>query len=104
MSIIFVFLDGVGLAPAGPDNPLTDADTSALRALLGGPLTIEQARARLAKSTKDEGPRTKDPALRPLSFVLRPDGRQVLFKAIDATLGVAGLPQSGTGQTTLLAG
>ena len=27
MSIIFVFLDGVGLAPAGPDNPLTDADT-----------------------------------------------------------------------------
>jgi 2,3-bisphosphoglycerate-independent phosphoglycerate mutase len=104
MSIIFVFLDGVGLAPAGPDNPLADADTPALRALLGGPLTIEQARARQAKSTKDEGPGAKDPALRPLSFVLRPDSRQVLFKAIDATLGVAGLPQSGTGHTTLLAG
>jgi hypothetical protein len=28
----------------------------------------------------------------------------VLFKAIDATLGVEGLPQSGTGQTALLAG
>jgi len=28
----------------------------------------------------------------------------VLFKAIDATLGVDGLPQSGTGQTALLAG
>ncbi|MDQ2998229.1 MAG: aminotransferase class I/II-fold pyridoxal phosphate-dependent enzyme, partial [Chloroflexota bacterium] len=28
----------------------------------------------------------------------------MLFKAIDATLGVDGLPQSGTGQTALLAG
>src|SRR5215207_6275980 len=28
----------------------------------------------------------------------------LLFKAIDATLGVDGLPQSGTGQTALLAG
>jgi len=40
MSLIFIFLDGVGLAPAGPDNPLASADTPSLRALLGGPLTI----------------------------------------------------------------
>jgi len=44
MSLIFIFFDGVGLAPAGPDNPLASADTPSLRALLGGPLTIEQAR------------------------------------------------------------
>jgi 2,3-bisphosphoglycerate-independent phosphoglycerate mutase len=76
MSIIFLFLDGVGLAPAGPDNPLAQADTPALHALLGGPLTAERAHG---------------------SGVL-------LLKGIDATLGVAGLPQSGTGQTALLAG
>jgi 2,3-bisphosphoglycerate-independent phosphoglycerate mutase len=76
MSIIFIFIDGVGLAPAGPDNPLTEANTPALRALLGGPMTIERVR--------------RDDAF--------------LLKAIDATLGVTGLPQSGTGQTALLAG
>jgi hypothetical protein len=76
MSIIFVFLDGVGLAPAGSDNPLVAADMPELCALLGGPLTAERAQAR--------------------------DG--LLLKGIDATLGVPGLPQSGTGQTALLAG
>ena len=44
MSLLFVFLDGVGLAPASPDNPLASAPTPALRGLLGGPLTIEQVR------------------------------------------------------------
>lgn len=76
MSNIFLFLDGVGLAPAGPDNPLARADTPALHALLGGPLTAERAQS----------------------------GGRLLLKGIDATLGVAGLPQSGTGQTALLAG
>src|SRR5919108_1918324 len=76
MSIIFIFLDGIGLAPAGPDNPLTEADTPALHALLGGPLTAEGTQARAG----------------------------LLLKGIDATLGVPGLPQSGTGQTALLAG
>ena len=71
-----MFLDGVGLAEAGPDNPLADAPTPTLRALLGGPLTLEQVQQ-------------------------RPD---LLLRPIDATLGVAGLPQSGTGHTALLAG
>jgi 2,3-bisphosphoglycerate-independent phosphoglycerate mutase len=99
MSLIFVFLDGVGLAPAGPDNPLTSADTPSLRALLGGPLTIEQVRdwglgTRDWKS--DSLPQSPIPSSQPPA--------QVLFKAIDATMGVDGLPQSGTGQTALLAG
>jgi 2,3-bisphosphoglycerate-independent phosphoglycerate mutase len=89
MSLIFVFIDGVGLAPAGTDNPLTDADTPVLRALLRGPLTIELAH-----------PGTGDWRL--VANLQSPV--QVLFKAIDATLGVAGLPQSGTGHTALLAG
>jgi 2,3-bisphosphoglycerate-independent phosphoglycerate mutase len=76
MSIIFLFLDGVGLAPATPDNPLAHADTPTLHGLLGGPLTAERVQA----------------------------GDTLLLKGIDATLGVEGLPQSGTGQTALLAG
>jgi 2,3-bisphosphoglycerate-independent phosphoglycerate mutase len=76
MSIIFVFLDGVGLAPVGPDNPLTHAQMPTLQALLGGPLTIEQSCLRSG----------------------------LLLKSIDATLDVPGLPQSGTGQIALFAG
>jgi 2,3-bisphosphoglycerate-independent phosphoglycerate mutase len=97
MSLIFIFIDGVGLAPAGHDNPLTDADTPALRALLGGPLTIEQVRP---PRIEDGGWKIEDRSYPP-SSILHP---QILLKAIDATLGVAGLPQSGTGQTALLAG
>lgn len=76
MSVLFLFLDGVGLAPAGTDNPLTDAPMPAVRTLLGGPLTIEQAQQRMG----------------------------LLLAPIDATLGVPGLPQSGTGQTALFGG
>ena len=88
MSLIFIFIDGVGLAPAGPDNPLTGADTPALRSLLGGPLTSEARGLRLEASGQS-------PASSP---------QPLLFKPIDATLGVPGLPQSGTGHTALLAG
>jgi 2,3-bisphosphoglycerate-independent phosphoglycerate mutase len=76
MPILFVFLDGVGLAPSGPHNPLAAAPTPRLRALLGGPLTVEQVQ------------RSPDLLLHP----------------IDAALGVEGLPQSGTGHVALLAG
>jgi 2,3-bisphosphoglycerate-independent phosphoglycerate mutase len=99
MSLIFIFLDGVGLAPAGSDNPLASADTPCLRALLGGQLTIEQARG----WEMGDGGWESDPPAHPLSSIPHPP-KQVLFKAIDATLGVDGLPQSGTGQTALLAG
>jgi 2,3-bisphosphoglycerate-independent phosphoglycerate mutase len=76
MSIIYCFLDGIGLAPQGPDNPFTVATMPQLAALLGGPLTLEALQAT---------PR-------------------LLLKPIDATLGVDGLPQSGTGHTALLGG
>lgn len=76
MAIFFVFLDGVGLAPATPSNPLATAPTPHLRALLGAPLTSEAAQER--------------PGL--------------LLRPIDAALGIDGLPQSGTGHIALLAG
>jgi hypothetical protein len=76
MSVIFIFLDGLGLAPAGPDNPLSTVATPALLKLLGGPLTCESIQAR----------------------------DDLLLAPIDATLGAPGLPQSGTGHVALLAG
>lgn len=82
MAILFVFLDGVGLAPAGADNPLATAPMPFLQALLGGPLVLETAQM---------WQHAKPPSA-------------LVFTAIDATLGVEGLPQSGTGQTALLAG
>lgn len=76
MSVLFLFVDGVGLAPAGRDNPLSDAPTPAIHTLLNGALTIEHV---CVSATT----------------VLLP---------LDATMGIEGLPQSGTGQTALLAG
>ncbi len=74
--LLFLFVDGVGLAPAGPSNPLADHATPTLEDLLGGPLTLEQVGI----------------------------GPERTLAALDACLGVEGLPQSATGQTTLFTG
>lgn len=74
--LLLLFVDGVGLAPASDDNPLATTPAPALAALLGGPLTVER--------------------------VQRRDG--LLLAAVDARLGVDGLPQSATGQTALFTG
>jgi hypothetical protein len=79
-SVIFVFLDGVGLGPAAESNPFWSADTPTLRRLLGGPLV--------------DGVQVNG----------REAGTRVICRGIDATLGVPGLPQSGTGQTALFTG
>jgi 2,3-bisphosphoglycerate-independent phosphoglycerate mutase len=76
MSLIVVMIDGLGLAPTGPHNPLSTEPLPRLAALLGGPLTSERVQHR--------------PGL-----TLQP---------IDATFGVPGLPQSGTGHTALVGG
>ena len=80
---ILVFLDGVGIGAGDPAyNPFAAARLPRLQALLGGRL--------------------------PITEHLDADGRIVAERAVlaaaDATLGVEGLPQSGTGQTTLLTG
>lgn len=76
---LIVFLDGVGLGPDAPEiNPFVHARLPALCGLLDG-----------RRPVLEGGPlQTARASLMPL----------------DATLGVPGLPQSGTGQTTLLTG
>lgn len=76
--LLFVFLDGVGLGPASDANPFSSGHRRALQTLSG-----EQAWTAS------------------LTAVNTPDH---LVRSIDATLGVDGLPQSGTGQATLLTG
>jgi 2,3-bisphosphoglycerate-independent phosphoglycerate mutase len=71
MSVLLIFVDGVGIGTRGPHNPLDGID-SELFALF-----------------QDEEAR--------LPF----DGRMAVT---DARLGVEGLPQSATGQTTILTG
>jgi 2,3-bisphosphoglycerate-independent phosphoglycerate mutase len=86
--ILFVFLDGVGLAPAGPDNPLSQVPMPNLQRLLGGPLVLD-----LAQGFGRFGS----------SGAILAD-QEVTLCALDACLGVPGLPQSATGQTALFTG
>ncbi|HEU4882924.1 MAG TPA: alkaline phosphatase family protein [Longimicrobium sp.] len=80
---ILVFLDGVGIGAGDPAfNPFATAHLPRIRALLDGRLPI-------AEHLDAEG---------------RIVGEGAVLVAADATLGVEGLPQSGTGQTTLLTG
>lgn len=76
--LLFVFLDGVGLGTADPErNPFSAARTPFIADLLGGQLT-----GRL-EPVRESG---------------------LTFSHIDARLDTPGLPQSATGQTTLLTG
>ena len=74
--LLLLFVDGVGLDQAGPANPLSVSPSPAFNRLLGGPLTSEQVQA----------------------------SPELVLTTLDATLGVEGLPQSATGQTTLFTG
>jgi len=77
--VLFIFLDGVGLGADDPGtNPLAAARTPALESLLDGRRAIGPA----------AGYR----------------GGRASLVGLDASLGVAGTPQSGTGHATLLTG
>ena len=77
--VLFVFLDGVGIGPSDPDrNPFLQARLPTLTRLIGHLPTLD---------------RPSEAAGAPARVV-----------PLDATLGVAGTPQSGTGQTALLTG
>jgi len=79
MRILFIFLDGIGLGTDDPEtNPLARAETPYLQALLGGHKLLASA--------------------------VPYEGERVSLLALDAGLGVAGLPQSATGQAVLLTG
>jgi 2,3-bisphosphoglycerate-independent phosphoglycerate mutase len=74
--ILFIFLDGVGVAANSGKNPFSTASMPTLNSLLNGSICQEQY-------VSKEG---------------------LLYRGIDACLGVKGLPQSATGQTALLTG
>ncbi|MEL7141015.1 MAG: alkaline phosphatase family protein [Cyanobacteria bacterium J06573_11] len=76
-SFLLVFLDGVGLGEPNNNNPLAQPEAM--------PFLSDYLGQRLLKGA----------ALRQSN---------VLLKAIDATLGVEGLPQSATGQATIYTG
>ncbi len=79
MRILTLFLDGIGLGADDPAvNPFAAADTPVMRGLANG-------RRWLA----DTGPQRS---------------QRAVFIPTDARLGVAGRPQSGTGQAALLTG
>jgi 2,3-bisphosphoglycerate-independent phosphoglycerate mutase len=77
--VLIVFLDGVGLGEGDPEaNPFMHADLPTLRHLLDGQ--------------------------RPAGINNMVSTNQATLFPLDAQLGVPGLPQSGTGQTTILTG
>ena len=78
MSVIFIFVDGVGVGKQSPYNPLSKNGWDSFDEFT-------------------EGDGLDDT----LSAVNK---ERILYKPIDANLDVEGLPQSGTGQTTLFSG
>lgn len=80
MGVILIFIDGLGLGSDDPKiNPLLTADLPYIRTLLRGEPTLKAV----------------GPGIMRLNLII---------KAIDARLGVPGLPQSATGQTALFTG
>ena len=79
MKILFIFMDGIGLGTDDPEtNPLAQAEMPYLQSLLGGGKLIASA----------------------APF----ENEMVSLLALDAGLGVSGLPQSATGQAVLMTG
>ena len=79
MRVLFIFLDGIGLGEDNPEiNPLAQAKMPNLNTLLDGRSLL-----------KSSAP-----------FV----GERATLLAIDPSVGVAGLPQSATGQAMLVTG
>jgi 2,3-bisphosphoglycerate-independent phosphoglycerate mutase len=79
MRLLFLFLDGVGLGVDNPEiNPFTLAATPTLQILLDG--------KRLVAGTAPQF------------------GSRASLLSLDACMGIAGVPQSATGQATLLTG
>ncbi len=86
MKILFLFLDGIGLGSSDPEiNPFAKVDMPNLQGLLGGKKLL------LDSLSKDQNER-------------KLETERVTLLALDAGLGVDGLPQSATGQAVLLTG
>lgn len=78
MSVIFLFIDGIGIGPEGPDNPIYNPYYKSFEELTDG--------NGLGRPTK----------------LIRKDA--LVYMPVDANLDMDGLPQSGTGQASLFSG
>jgi 2,3-bisphosphoglycerate-independent phosphoglycerate mutase len=78
MSVIFIFIDGIGIGSEGDHNPLMDSRLKSIEELTDG-----QGLSSAANPVKNGS---------------------LYFNPVDANLEVEGLPQSGTGQATLFSG
>lgn len=78
MAVCFLFVDGIGVGPKNELNPLASSDLKSFSYFTGKDGLYDGCEER--------------------------DDESILFKKIDANLDVEGLPQSGTGQTTLFTG
>lgn len=77
-NVLLIFIDGIGLGPDNALNPFSTTKLPGFERLSGGQIWNDRAS--------------------PVDKVAH------VFKAIDACLGFAGYPQSGTGQATLFTG
>ncbi len=78
MRVLMIFIDGLGLGDDASENPLVATETPGLNGLLDGRnLTLEAAGRHYSRAT---------------------------LLAVDASLGVRGLPQSATGQASIFTG
>lgn len=78
MGVIFLFIDGVGMGEGGQENPFVRDSFTGFSIMSGGSVFTKKA-TQIKKKNH-------------------------FFRTVDATLGVGGLPQSGTGQTALFTG
>jgi hypothetical protein len=87
MKVLFLFLDGVGLGDDDPEiNPFAKVDMPNLQGLLvGNKLVLDTIRKDMVNGNGS-------------------DSQRATLLALDAGLGVDGLPQSATGQAALLTG
>ena len=78
MALLFLFVDGIGLAESSPHNPFSVLSLEGFERLTSGQQLVSESE-----------PVVED---------------EQLFVPVDANLGVEGLPQSGTGQAALFSG
>jgi 2,3-bisphosphoglycerate-independent phosphoglycerate mutase len=98
MHFLFLFLDGVGFGADDPaSNPFAAADLPNLQALLGGRRLVRLRR----EKHPSRGSSYSADAEHGTSII---ETERATLLALDASLGVDGLPQSATGQAALLTG
>jgi len=108
MSVLFLFIDGIGLADASEFNPFSERYFPGFNRLTSGRKVLKDGPAQPTPDAEITSSFGSSPAAETIADKSQSTSVQssapVLFKSIDALLGVDGLPQSGTGQASLFSG